>query len=717
MEFNQQHIDADTGLGCLRMIAQLHHQPIDIQTMMHEFSPEGKPFDNIALLRALKSLGFEAEFVSCRYKALLKRALPVIVPLKDGVFVILGKINEKQALIQVPGQLKPTVLDRDTFENIRSGHIITAIRAFQTEQQKRFGVGWFWQALKKYRGLLSETMAASFFLQVAALITPLAFQIVIDKVLSHRSLSTLDVIVIGLIMVTLFEVLLGALRTYLFSHTTNRVDVELGAKMFRHMLSLPLNYFASRRVGDTVARLRELETVRNFLTGPGLMVTIDLFFTFLFLAVMAYYSMMLTLIVVLCIPLFIGVSAVLTPLLKRRLDDKFARNAENQSFLVEIVSGIETVKATASEPMLRKHWEERMAGYSQSAFQSSHLANLTQQGIQLISKALTVALLWFGAKLVIEGQMTVGQLIAFNMLSARINAPILRIANIWQEIQQMRVSLKRLGDILDVPSEPVSRPGRSALPELKGSVTFENVSFRYSADTPEVLKDISFKVQPGEVIGIVGATGSGKSTLLKLLLRFYTPLSGKVLVDGMDISTIDTSWLRRQIGVVSQDVVLFNKSLRENILISNPSMDMDQVRKAAVLAGADAFIRQMPEGYDTIVGERGSTLSGGQRQKIAIARAIAGEPRMLILDEATSMLDADSEEMFWNNINEIICGRTVFIITHRLSTMRRVDRIFTLEKGQLVEEGSPEQLLKQGGHYAQMHHQQLGSQGKGRLDP
>lgn len=709
MDFNEEHINADTGLGCVRLMAQLHQQPVDIRALMHEFSPEGKPFDKIALLRALRSLGFECEFVKRRYKALFKKVLPVIVQLKDGSFVLLGKINEKQALIQIPGEVKPQALDRAAFENIWSGNIITAVRAFQTERQQRFGVGWFWLALKKYRGLLTETMAASFFMQLAALITPLAFQIVIDKVLAHRSLSTLDVIVIGLVMVTVFEVLMGATRTYLFSHTTNRVDVELGAKMFRHMLSLPLNYFASRRVGDTVARLRELETVRNFLTGPGLMVSLDLLFTVLFLAVMAYYSLILTLIVVICIPLFLGVSAALTPLLKERLDDKFAINAENQSFLVEIVSGIETVKATASEPMLRRRWEEKMADYAQSAFQSGHLANLTQQGIQLISKAMTVALLWFGAKLVIDGQLTVGQLIAFNMLSARINAPILRIANIWQEIQQMRVSLKRLGDILDVAPEPVSRPGRSALPELKGAVNFENVFFRYSADAPEVLKDISFDIKPGELVGIVGATGSGKSTLLKLLLRFYAPASGKALVDGMDISTIDTSWLRRQIGVVSQDVVLFNKTVRENIVLSNPAMDMEEVRKAAVLAGADAFIRQMPEGYDTMVGERGATLSGGQRQKIAIARAIAADPRMLILDEATSMLDAESEDLFLNNINEIARDRTVFLITHRLSTMRRVDRIIMLEDGQLVEDGTPRELLKKGGHYAAMHRLQLGS--------
>ncbi len=699
-----------TGLACVRMIAHLHQQPVDTRTLMHEFSLMDKDFDRTAMLRALRFLGFTAEAFECRYKALLQMALPAIVELADCRFALLGKVDENRVLLQIPGEERAALLARDEFKKIWSGGVITVKRTFEPEEQSRFGIKWFWQALKKYRGLLSETLAASFFLQIFALITPLAFQLVIDKVLVHRGLSTLDVIVIGLILVTVFEVTLGTLRTYLFSHTTNRVDVELGAKLFHHMLALPLNFFASRRVGDTVARLRELETVRHFLTGSGLTVTIDLFFTVVFLVVMAYYSWVLSLIVVVCIPLFVGVSALLTPLLKAKLDDKFAKNAENHSFLFETVSGIETVKAAAAEPMLRRQWEERMAGYVQSAFQSSHLANLTQQGIQLISKGLTVTLLWFGAKLVIEGQLTVGQLIAFNMLSARVNAPILRIANLWQEFQQMRVSLRRLADIMDVPAEPVSRSGRSSLPELRGAVKFENVTFRYRADAPEVLRNLSFEIKPGEVVGIVGATGSGKSTLVKLLLRLYVPERGRVLMDGIDVSAMDASWLRRQVGVVTQDVVLFNKTIRENIALSRPAMSMERIMKAAELAGADDFIRRLPEGYDTLVGERGSTLSGGQRQRIAIARALAVDPRMMILDEATSMLDAESEDRLWRKMDAIARGGTVFVITHRLSTLRQVDRIFILEHGELIEEGSQQQLLQQNGRYAHFHRLQLGSE-------
>lgn len=701
----------DTGLACVHIMAQLYKQPVDPQALAHEFSPAGKLFDVTAMIRALRVLGFTAECRKCRYEALGKMPMPLIVEMSGEQFALVGKTNGQQVFLQIPGEERGRAMTRAEFEENWSGCVITARRIHQQEEQTRFGLRWFWQALRKYRGLLSETLAASFFIQIFALVTPLAFQLVIDKVLVHRGMSTLDVIVVGLILVTIFEAILGALRTYLFSHTTNRVDVELGAKLFHHMLALPLNYFSSRRVGDTVARLRELETVRHFLTGSALSVTVDLLFTVVFLAVMAYYSLTLTLIVIACLPLFAGLSAMLTPLLKQKLDDKFSRNAENHSFLVETVSGIETVKSMAAEPMLRQNWEERMAGYVRSAFQSSHLANLTQQGIQLISKGLTVALLWFGARLVIEGQITVGQLIAFNMLSARVNAPILRLANLWQEFQQMRVSMQRLADILDTTAEPVFKPGRSSLPDLKGGIKFENVFFRYRSDGPEILKNISFDVAPGDVIGVVGATGSGKSTLAKILLRLYVPERGRVLVDGMDLTMLDSSWLRRQVGVVNQDIVLFNKSVRDNIALSDPAMDMDRVVRAAKLADADEFIRQLPEGYDTMVGERGSTLSGGQRQRIAVARALATNPRMLVLDEATSMLDAESEENIWKNMDQISKNRTVFIITHRLSTLKRADRIFTLEGGELIESGTPGELLSNGGRYAQLHRLQIGAVG------
>ena len=698
----------DSGLVSVALIARFHGRPIDFGQLRHEFAPAGGRFDDPAVIRSLRGLGFRAELRQLAFAELRKLSAPAILLLDDGRYAVVGRTTEREALVQFAGNERPSKVTADDLARAWTGRIVTATPSFATQTAVRFGVGWFWEALQKYRRLLGEVVAASFFLQLFALVTPLAFQVVIDKVLVHRGLSTLDVLVIGLIVVTLFEVLLGGLRTYVFSHTTNRVDVELGAKLFRHLLALPLSYFGARRIGDTVARLRELETVRSFMTGSALTVGIDLLFTVIFLAVMAYYSAFLTLIVIACLPLFFGISMVLTPLLKSKLDDKFTRSAENHSFLVEAVGGIETLKTMAAEPHVRRQWEERLAGYVHSAFQSSHVANLTQQGIGLVGKALTIALLWFGARLVIEGELTVGQLIAFNMLAARVNAPILRLAQLWQELHQMRVSLHRLADIMDAAAEPAFKTGRSTMPDLAGAVSFENVTFRYSGDGPEVLKNVSFRAQAGDVIGVVGTSGSGKSTLVRLLLRLYVPERGRVLVDGMDLTLADPSWLRRQIGVVSQDVVLFNATVRENIALAEPSMPMEEVTTAAKLAGAHDFILRLPDGYDTRVGERGGTLSGGQRQRIAIARALAARPRMLVFDEATSALDAESEQLLWDNMKTIAIGRTVFIITHRLPTLRGVDRIVTLEDGRLVEEGAPRDLLAQGGRYAEFHRLQLG---------
>jgi subfamily B ATP-binding cassette protein HlyB/CyaB len=559
---------------------------------------------------------------------------------------------------------------------------------------------------------MGEVLLASLFVQVLALITPLIFQVVIDKVLTHRSLSTLDVMVIALLGVSVFEVVLGAMRHYLLSHTTHRVDVELGARLFRHLLHLPLAYFESRRSGDTVARVRELENARNFLTGPALTSGLDLLFTVVYLAVMAYYSVTLTLVVVAALPLFFGASALLTPLLRRKLEDKFALGADNQAYLVETVTSMETLKSHAVEPHWQREWERRLADYVESAFAGSHLAHTTQQVVGFLSKLLTVALLWLGARMVIDGELTVGGLIAFNMLSGRVSAPILKLSSLWQDISQMKVSIRRLADILDAPAEPGFEPHRATPSALAGRVTFENVGFRYDPKAPEVLNELSFEVQPGEVIGVVGVSGAGKTTLMRLIQRLYTPEKGRVLIDGMDAKLIDTSWLRRQIGVVGQDTVLFNRSIRDNIALADAGLSMEAVVEAARLAGAHDFILELPRGYDTLVGERGSRLSGGQRARVAIARALVTQPRILLFDEATASLDYESEQLIQTNMRAITAGRTVFVVAHRLSTLRLADRILVLEGGRLLETGGHGALMKKNGRYAGLYraHQVLDRQ-------
>jgi subfamily B ATP-binding cassette protein HlyB/CyaB len=571
-------------------------------------------------------------------------------------------------------------------------------------------VTWFLGAIHKYRHLLSEVLVASFFLQLFALVSPLFFQVVIDKVLVHRSMSTLDVLVVGLVAVSIFEAILGALRTYLFSHTTNRIDVELGARLFRHLLALPMAYFQARRVGDSVARVRELENIRNFLTSSALTLVIDLFFTVVFIAVMFVYSPLLTFVVLASFPFYIGISAAATPLFRRRLDEKFQRGAENQAFLVESVTGVETLKSMAVEPQMQRRWEEQLAGYVAASFRVISLGNTASQGVQLVSKLVTAGVLYLGAKLVIDGSLTVGELVAFNILAGRVSAPVLRLAQIWQDFHQARISVERLGDILNTPAEPTYNPARAALPAIRGAITFEHVGFRYRIDGPEVLHDIRLQVLPGQVLGIVGASGSGKSTLAKLIQRLYVPETGRVLVDGTDFALVDPAWLRRQIGVVLQENVLFNRSVRENIALTDPAMPMERIIAAAQLAGAHEFILELPEAYDSMVGERGTTLSGGQRQRIAIARALVTDPRVLIFDEATSSLDYESERAIQQNLRQITRGRTVFIIAHRLSTVRQVDRIITVEGGRIIEDGTHDELVRTGGRYATLWRMQAGIQ-------
>jgi ATP-binding cassette, subfamily B, bacterial HlyB/CyaB len=697
----------DSGLMALAILLRCHGIAADPDQIRHRVGAARVGVTEI--LRCAKDFALKAQVRRTSWNRLSVTPLPGIAVLRDGGFLILGKIIDDNLLVQRPLSPRPEAMTQAELEAIWDGDIILMTRrAALTDLSRRFDIGWFLGAVHKYRRLLGEVMVASFFLQVFALISPLFFQVVIDKVLVHRSMSTLDVLVTGLVAVTVFEAILGTLRVYLFAHTTNRIDVELGARLFRHLMALPIAYFQTRRVGDSVARVRELENIRQFLTSSALTLVIDLLFTVVFLVVMFYYSTMLTLIVLASFPFYIGISAGVAPLFRRRLDEKFNRGSENQAFLVESVTGVETLKAMAVEPQMQLRWEEQLAGYVAASFRVLSLNNTASQAVQMINKLVVAATLYFGARLVIGGELTVGELVAFNMLAARVSMPVLRLAQIWQDFHQARLSIDRLGDILNTIPEPSFNPGRAALPPIRGQVIFEHTTFRYRIDGPEVLHDVSFSANPGQVIGIVGSSGSGKSTIAKLIQRLYVPESGRVLVDGVDLAMVDLAWLRRQIGVVLQENVLFNRSIRENIALADPAMPMERVIAAASLAGAHDFILELPEGYDTIVGERGSSLSGGQRQRVAIARALITDPRILILDEATSALDYESERAIQQNMKRISAGRTVFVIAHRLSTVRHANRIITIERGRIVEDGTHDELIRSNGRYANLHRLQAG---------
>jgi len=698
----------DSGLACLALVSRFFQLSLDPAQMRHDYGKLDGAFEPTDLVRCAKRAGLLARLAKSRWDRLDRVPLPAIAVLNGGGFVIFARhiadANGAKILVQDPAKAAPEVKSETDLATIWDGELILLThREALAGPARGFDLSWFIPAVVRYRRVLGEVFVASFFLQLMGLISPLFFQVVTDKVLVHRGLSSLEVLVIGLGLVSLAEVMLGGLRTYIFSHTTSRIDVELGAGLFRHLMGLPLAYFGARQAGTTVARVRELENIRNFLTGSALTLLIDALFTVVFFAVMFMYSPMLTWIVLATIPLYVGLSLAVTPVLKRRLDTKFRHGAENQSFLVESISAAETCKAMAVEPQMQRKWENMLAAYVGSSFKAQNLNVMASQVAQGISKAQTVLTLWLGAEAVMDGHMTIGSLVAFNMMAGRVASPILRMAQLWQDFQQMRVSVDRLGDILNTPTEGQSA-SRANLPAIQGKVTFENVKFRYRADRPLILKGLSLEIQAGESIGIVGSSGSGKSTLTKLIQRLYLPESGRVAIDGVDLSLVDTAWLRRQIGVVLQENILFSRSIRDNIALADPSMPMERVIAAAKLSAAHDFILDLPEAYDTQVVERGANLSGGQRQRIAIARALLNDPRILIFDEATSALDYESEAEIRRNMKAMCQGRTVFIIAHRLSAVRHCSRIIVMEKGEMIEQGTHDQLLARQGRYAHLWH-------------
>lgn len=696
----------DTGVRALCAIAGYYRIAADPGHIVRELALGEHDAASADLLRAARLAGMKARIVrKPSDKRLRTLPVPAIACLKDGSHAVYsgptpaGSYRLVDPVTRVVRDVSLAELRTELADEL-----ILLQRRFRGSgiDPTTFGFRWFLPSLWRYRRPIAHVLLASLFVQLFALVTPLFFQVVIDKVLVHKGYSTLLVIVAGLALVGLFDTALQYLRTYALSHTTNRIDVELGRRLFHHLLNLPLSYFETRPAGQTVARMRELETIRSFLTGQGLFSGIDLVFAIIFIAVLFAYSAKLTLIVLATIPIYLLISAVVRPSLKDRIKEKFNRGAESQQFLVESVVGIQTLKASAVEPAMRTQWEERLAAYVRTAFDATMLAAGGQNAIQFVNKLSSAALMLFGAKAAIDGELSVGELVAFNMIAAQVAQPVLRLSQLWQDFQQVQVSVERLGDILNTAPEQTSKASAGLAPP-KGAITLRNVSFAYRPGSQPVLKDVSIQIRPGEVIGIVGASGSGKSTLTKLVQRLYVPNEGQVLVDGIDVAQVDPAWLRANVGVVLQENLLFNRTIHDNIAFANPALPRAAVMNMAKLSGADEFINRLPQGYDTLIEERGANLSGGQRQRIAIARALATNPPILILDEATSALDYESEQVIQANMRHIVKGRTVIIIAHRLATVRGCDRIIGMADGQVMEVGGHDELLRRpNGLYAKL---------------
>ena len=695
----------DPGLAGLALIANYYRIAADPAQLRHQLALTGRAATAEDLVRAANLLQMKSRIIR---RADAKRIgglpYPAMIQLKDGSFAVLAIAGDK-GRVRVIDSLVRSVreVSLKEAEELSSGVAILVGRRLGGAgiDPDTFGFRWFWPSIVRYRKPLTHVLIASLFVQLFGLATPIFFQLVVDKVLVHKGMSTLVVLVLGMVTLGLFETILQFLRTYTLSHTTNRIDVELGRRLFHHLFRLPLAYFETRAAGQTVARMRELETIRGFLTGQGLTSLLDLVFTLVFIAVMFVYSVKLTLIVLVSIPVYVVIATMIRPVLREQIKERFNRGARSQQFLVELIVGAQTLKAASVEPMMQAQWEERLAAYVRTSFDAGVTGALGQNMIQYVSKITTALILFVGAQAVIEGSMSVGELIAFNMIASQVVQPILRLSQLWQDFQQVQVSVARLGDILNSPPEPVPQ-NLLTLPPPRGAIEFRRVTMRYRPDAPDVLRNVSLSIEPGEVIGIVGPSGSGKSTLTKLIQRLYSPQIGQVMIDGVDVAQLDPGWLRRQTGVVLQENILFNRTIHENIALGDPAMARVMVMHAARLAGADEFIAQLPQGYDTMIEERGANLSGGQRQRVAIARALATNPRILILDEATSALDYESERIIQENMRSIVQGRTVIIIAHRLAAVRPCTRIVGMTQGEVVEVGSHEELMRSGGLYARL---------------
>lgn len=651
-------------------------------------------------------MGLSAQLVNVPAVSVNRLPTPALLSWENSI-VILYDSSDRELVIAIPEKGIKRIKPSKFMETWGDSGQALLLKTTKETPKERFGLSWFVPSLFRYRRVLTEVLIASFFVQLFGLANPLMIQLIIDKVIVQNSISTLNVLGILLVAVAIFEALLTSLRTYLFVDTTNRIDMALGSEIIDHLLRLPLRYFERRPVGELATRINELENIRQFLTGTALTVVLDAVFSVVYIVVMFIYSWVLTLVTLAVIPLFVLLTVFVSPIVRRQLRTKAERQAETQSYLVEVLSGISTVKAQNIELRSRWKWQERYGRYVSDGFKNVLTSTAASSTSNFLNKLSALLVLWVGAFLVLDGKLTLGQLIAFRIISGYVTGPLLRLAQIWQNFQQTALSLERLSDIVDSPQEADETDRYNiTLPPVQGTVKYENVSFRFGTSGPLQLNNINIEIPVGTFVGIVGQSGSGKSTLTKLLPRLYDPLSGRIIVDGYDIAKVELYSLRRQIGIVPQETLLFDGTVQENIALTNPEASSEDIIEAAKVAAAHDFIMELPNGYNTRVGERGSALSGGQRQRIAIARTILQSPQLLIMDEATSALDYNTERQVCLNLAQVYKGRTVFFITHRLTTIRNADLILMMDQGAVVEQGTHEQLMAQKGRYYCLYIQQ-----------
>ena len=698
--------DPQTDSGLLSLVEILKHFdiPADLSRIHHNLGKGDVPTESIDLIRSALGLGLRGREAPIHSDRLAVAPTPLMVKNKDsGAFFVITSAENEGAQLLNPVTGNSSFISAKAISNKFEHDAVFFMRTEdQPEAEKKFGFAWFLPSIFKHVARFRRVIIASLFIQMFAIASPKLFQVVIDKVLVSRGLQSLDVLAIGLLCIAFFDPIMNFFRGLIYSHMASCVNSELSSRLFRHLVLLPLNYFQKRKAGDIIARVRELDNIRNFLTGSALMLVIDLMFVGVFIAIMFSYAPQLAGIVIGSLAVYFLFWLGFGPFLRKRVERQFENNAANTAFLTESITGMETIKSLGVSDRFNREWENRLAGYLKSSFSTSMMGNWAGGSIGLVQKITSAILLWFGVKLVMAGDLTVGELIAFNMLAGHVTMPILRMAQVWQDFQHTNISIRRIGDILNEPTESVTKAGRSSLEQVEGDIELRKVTFRYDEDGQEVLRRLDLKIEAGQTIGITGLSGSGKSTITKLIQKLYVPQSGQVLIDGVDLAMTDPSLLRRRLGVVLQDNFLFNGTIYENIALGCGNVNEEVIQKAAELSGTAKFCAELPGGLETQVGERGGSLSGGQRQRVAIARALAADPSILIFDEATSALDYETEAEIINRLPEICKNRTTIMIAHRLNAMRLCDKVIVMDKGEIIEEGTHEALLEQGGQYAHL---------------
>ncbi|MBA2525626.1 MAG: peptidase domain-containing ABC transporter [Pyrinomonadaceae bacterium] len=702
--------ETDCGAACLSMILRYYGKHVSINRLrdLANVSREGATLHSVA--EAAESQGFHTRGIRASYDHLMKVELPAVAHWEGFHYIVLYEAGPDRVVVADPA-IGLRKLSREEFEKGWTGYLLllTPTPRLENVTESKTTFGRFLPLLKPYRGLLFEIFLASLVLQLFGLATPIFTQVIVDKVLVHKSTSMLNILLIGMLLIAIFQTATMALRYYLLTHTTRRIDMQMVVNFYRHILSLPMRYFEERKVGDILKRFNENARIRDFLTGRALGVTLDCLMIFVYLALMFYYNAKLTLLALAFIPGYVILTLVVTPIFKRQFREAFEKEAEADSQMVESVTGVGTVKASAAERRIRWKLEGLIVKSLNVQFRSALSGMATISIGNMLQTLNTLFLFWYGAHLVIDGELSVGQLVAFNLLVGSVTRPILSIVDLWREFQEINIALERLNDVFDAKAE--EDPTKQSLinmPRIRGHIKFDNVTFRYpTRPDRNALQNVTLEILPGQTIALVGRSGSGKTTFANMLLRLHQPNDGRISVDGYDLRQVALNSLRSQIGVVPQDVFLFSGTIRENIAFGDPDAPLEQVVGAAMLAGAHEFVSELPLGYETKIGERGQSLSGGQKQRIAIARALFKRPRILIFDEATSALDTESERAIQQNLDQILKDRTTLIIAHRLSTVRNADMIVVMDRGTIREIGDHYSLMDQKGIYYYLNSQQL----------